>query len=285
MNKKPLIAVITLVLIAVGLSGCTEDGNTGDTGTEGNKSSSLGYSNQEYGFGLNPPNGWSVDEDSLFGIVRFHHSTNQSTINLYVLEPTPLGPGGTLDDAVNNVLNTYPMYMENFTLISSNTGTVNGMDAHEIVYTITSGSYLMKNKQVMIEANDMVFSIWYSAIQSSYDTYTAVVGQSIQSFTVDRAGNTNGQNDNGGNSGLDSKLFGTWTYVGGDGTSTVTFFSDGTFSSNEVEGTYTLTDGKLVFIYSDGETTGTYEYSFSDNDNTLTLTSMADGTINVLKKQ
>ena len=47
---------IILIMLVIGLSGCIEE----------KKSSDLGYKNTEYGFALNPPEGWTVEENAGF---------------------------------------------------------------------------------------------------------------------------------------------------------------------------------------------------------------------------
>lgn len=73
------------------------------------------------------------------------------------------------------------------------------------------------------------------------------------------------------------KFIGAW---GKGETVSITFFSDGTYSSGG-DGTFELSDGKLVLT----NLGDTFEYSFSDDDNTLTLTNIDNGVVTILTKQ
>jgi len=176
-KKQHLIIEITLVLSIIFLIGCTEN-------TEKNGSNNLQYLNEEYSFGLNPPEGWFVDENSSLIIVNFYIPAGKSVASLSVMKPVTLKNGETLKNLTEQALEEYPTLMENFTLISSNERTINGMNAYEIVYNFSQGNYTFVRKEVPIQKNDKIFTILYSIIQSSYNTFEDVVYLSIDSFTI-----------------------------------------------------------------------------------------------------
>jgi hypothetical protein len=177
-EKQHLVIEITLVLSIIFLIGCTQN-------TEKNGSNNLQYLNEEYGFGLNPPEGWTITNESTpFTAVYFYIIVEKSIINLVIMEPVTLKNGETLSNLTEQALKEYPNYMKNFTLISSNERTINDMNAYEIVYNFTQDNHTYTRKQVMIQNNNEYFTIMYSAIQSSYNIYNDVVEQSINSFTI-----------------------------------------------------------------------------------------------------
>ena len=178
MKKELLVIGITLVLLAVSLSGCS------DTSKE-DELRGLGYSNTVYGFGLNPPSGWTTDESGLMGtIVIFYGPTEDNfTVNVFVTAGQ-LETGETLSDSVEEVIEFYTNYFTNFSLLSSNARTVNGMAAHEIIYTYLQGVNNLKQKQVMVEKNRKTIILTYSAIVSSYDNYLSVFDQSVSSIVI-----------------------------------------------------------------------------------------------------
>ncbi len=73
------------------------------------------------------------------------------------------------------------------------------------------------------------------------------------------------------------KFIGAWVK---EETVSITFFSDGTYSSG-VDGTFELSDGKLVLT----NLGDTFDYLFSDDGNTLALTNIDTGVVEVLTKQ
>lgn len=100
-----------------------------------------------------------------------------------------------------------------------------------------------------------------------------------------------GCNENKSKSELD-KFLGTWTT---SGNYTIAFYSNGTFASGEyVNGTYSITDGRLVLDTTDNtpgthpdnsKFIATFNYVFSDNYKTLTLTIPGMGLGTIYTKQ
>ena len=135
-NKKiititAVIAVVAIVIIAA-LIILYQSG--------GDPLSNLGYSNEEYGFGLNPPAGWTANESGFMGtIVIFYAPNDNDNIkeNINIVS-TELTSGTTLSSYVDSVQDQVSNYLTNSTLISSNAITVNGMNAYEYVYTYTA---------------------------------------------------------------------------------------------------------------------------------------------------
>jgi hypothetical protein len=175
MKKQFIIVGITLLLLAVGFCGCTQE----------DKLKNLGYKNTTYGFGLNPPQGWTVNETDQYGAVRFYGPiTNNFTVNIGVTKPLGLNETETLSSGIDQILLQLPMVLTNFTLLSRNIVTVNGLNGEEIIYTFMQGALSYKGKQVYIQKNKTVYCLTYTALVDSYDTYNSVVEQSITSFTV-----------------------------------------------------------------------------------------------------
>jgi hypothetical protein len=175
MKKQLIIVGIMLVLLAVGLSGCTQEDKLKD----------LSYKNTQYGFGLNSPAGWTTDENDQYGVVRFYGPTeNNFAVNLGVTEPSTMNESETLSSGIEQVLAYLPTILTNFSLISNNAITVNGMNAQEITYTFAQGIYSLQGKQVYIEKSKIVYCLTYTALLDTYNTYLSVIDQSINSFTI-----------------------------------------------------------------------------------------------------
>jgi len=188
--KKSFIILIGLMLVFTTLSFCgcqennTTDDNTDDS-TVTDPLENLGWSNSEYGIGLNFPDGWTFeDPDVAGGLVRFYGPTvNNFNINTGLAVPTDLGIG-TLNVTFGQMITLYEGVFENFTLISQQESTVNNMAAYEIVYNYTLAGINMKQKQIGVEKDQMLYLFTFSAIDSTYDEYVTEFEDSLITFTV-----------------------------------------------------------------------------------------------------
>jgi len=96
-------------------------------------------------------------------------------------------------------------------------------------------------------------------------------------LAVGLSGCTHEKDNEQGKSVLD-KLIGTWMAE----SSVISFFSDSTYSSTDNNGTFEISDEKLILYNENVPDFYEFEYTFSDNDNTLTLRNLADGEIDIL---
>ena len=155
MNKKVLVFGMTLVLLAIILTGCSETDNP---------LSGLSYQNSQHGFGLNPPEDWTVDENDPYGAVRFYGPTIEgATVNIGISEPSYLATGESLESTVISIVEYYASYFTDFSEVSNSSRTVNGMNAHDLVYTFTQDALELKQMQVLIEKNRKSFVITFTA--------------------------------------------------------------------------------------------------------------------------
>jgi hypothetical protein len=179
MKNKIIVLGLTLVLVAIGLSGCTQE----------DPLKGLGYINKQYGFGFNPPEGWAVNESGMMGslAVFIGPIVDPFSVNI-VITTSDLASGETLASTIQAVIENYTIYYPNFLLGSESGRTINGLNAYEIVYTYTynytQGIYQIEQKQVAIEKNGKVIILTYSALETSYDAYLAVFEQSASSFKM-----------------------------------------------------------------------------------------------------
>ena len=180
MNKSFLIIGVAVLLITVGLSGCFGI-------TQQDKLSGLGYSNTVYGFGLNPPDGWRVDETQSGALVGFFGPiVDNFTINI-LIAPVEFSPGETVKNTAEYVIGNGPESHTNFSLVSSGARTVNGMNAYEFVATYISSyvqDVVVKSKEVIIEKNRKGLIAGYSAPENSFDVYDTVFEESLSSVVI-----------------------------------------------------------------------------------------------------
>lgn len=177
--RKKIIAATIVILLFVGISiGCTENKKS-DQG----ESSNLNYNNNQYNFGLNKPEGWTIKENEQSFVVLFNGPTTDA-VNIGISQPAPLSTGETLNSVVQQVLSYYSTVLTNLTIISNNTRVINGMDAHELVISNNMSNIFVKQKQVFIENNGIVYTITYTALLNTYDKYISVADECVNSFTI-----------------------------------------------------------------------------------------------------
>ena len=186
MKKKLFFISISIILLALVFSGCTDNNNNSDNGGTDSALDGLSYINTDYtpNFGMNYPDGWTVNENDQFGPVRFYGDTiNGFQVNLGITEPIPLD-GETLTSVASQMEEGYPEMFTNYTYVSSKTFTINGMDSYELIYTFSQGNYDVKGKQVLIEKNEVVYFLTFTAGVDSFNDYIDVVDDSISSFKI-----------------------------------------------------------------------------------------------------
>jgi hypothetical protein len=175
MKKKKQLKIFgfTLALVMIALSGCTQEDNKNN----------LSYVNQEFGFGLNPPLGWTQTENTQDLAKFICPDQNDYPVNLGI--KTPIESNGTLNNVVEQLIEYYSnVSFKNFLLLSSEPRTINGLNAYEMVYSEGQEPYMLQHKQVLFEKNNKIYSLTYISLVSTYDRYISVVDQSINSFTI-----------------------------------------------------------------------------------------------------
>ena len=179
MKKQFAIIGIIILLLTMVLSGCMDSNEEDDL-------SGLSYKNTQYGFGINPPMGWTVYGSNPNAIVTFAGPLVEDSfiiiiaISLHALENDQT-IYSELDKAILNLSEVYSDFM----LISRTNRTINGMNAQEIIYTITTPEGLkVKQKQVVIEKKSKALTFAYSATPNSFDIYNPIIEESLKSIKI-----------------------------------------------------------------------------------------------------
>jgi hypothetical protein len=179
MNKSLLLIGVIILLIFVSLNGCIEE-------------KQLSYKNEYYGFGLNPPEGWNINEtllDPIF-IVIFEYFTKDSGVMLGISRPFNIEEQ-TFEEHINIEIENLSS-LTNFSLISINNITINAIEAVEIVFIYNEtideegvfGIAKIQTKQIYIKNNGIIYLINFAAVPNDYNRYIDVVDRSIRSFTL-----------------------------------------------------------------------------------------------------
>jgi hypothetical protein len=146
------------------------------------KLKSLGYTKIEFRFGLNPPVGWSVNETTT-GAFGVYFTNPNNTASLAIFAPYSLSGGKTLQSYAMNDVESFRTTINDFSLISSISKTINGLNAYETVYTGTIGTSFVKQSQIYIEKDGhMIIAVYSGNPPSSFDLNLPTVDQSINSI-------------------------------------------------------------------------------------------------------
>ena len=273
MKKQLLIVVIMLVLLSVGFSGCEEKSSeNGDN----NEPDFYTYENTEKGISIEYPDTWNKYENppqvpdvlALFSSPSAEPTkTGNLMISVLIIDSM------TMDLFKQVHIENLSILLTDLNIIYEDSATLSGLPAYKIIFTFTQDMYTWRQLEIWTIKDNTLYLLMHQSDQANHNEFTDIIDQMIESFKII---DTSEQNGVGGGDDFD-KFIGAW----GEGeTVSITFFSDGTYSSGG-DGTFELSDGKLVLT----NLGDTFEYSFSDDDNTLTLTNIDTGVVTILTKQ
>ena len=139
------------------------------------------YKNGRYGFSIDPPSAWTVDDTISYAAVVFCGPTElgfRTNINVQV-ESTGLSLEGYIA-AGRQQLQILPGY----NLISEGSRQVNGISAYEFVFTIVSSGITVQEKEVVLITGGKAFVMAYGSSPLAYQNHLAEFESSIQTFMV-----------------------------------------------------------------------------------------------------
>jgi len=144
------------------------------------------YTNQNNFFSIDEPSGWTTDETATGNVVvTFYEPTsNNASIVLIQIIVETVSSDVTLEELVTSVKEQYPSVLDNFVVISESGRVVNGVDAYEIVATVSQQGYDLKIKQVMIVKNLRIYVVTYAAAPARYQQFLSNFEDSVETFTV-----------------------------------------------------------------------------------------------------
>jgi len=273
MKKQLLIVVIMLVLLAVGFSGCEE--KSSENGNN-NEPDFYTYENTEKGVSIEYPDTWNKYENppqvpdvlALFSSPSAEPTkTGNLMISVLIIDSM------TMDLFKQAHIENLSVLLTDLNIIYEDSATLSGLPAYKIIFTFTQDLYTWRQLEIWTIKDNTLYLLVHQSDQANHNEFTDIIDQMIESFKIV---DTSEQNGVGGGNDFD-KFIGAW---GEEEAVSITFFSDGTYSSGG-DGTFELSDGKLVLT----NLGDTFEYSFSDDDNTLTLTNIDTGVVTILTKQ
>jgi hypothetical protein len=135
---------------------------------------------RQYGFTIDPPTGWTVEEPS-YAAVAFLGPIDQgfrANVNIQV-EPTSL----SLEQYISTSKQSLQT-LDDFTLISEESRVIKQVDAYELVFTFTYSGSTVQEKQVYLVKNGKAFIITYAAVPTTYQNHLTTFENSVQTFTI-----------------------------------------------------------------------------------------------------
>jgi hypothetical protein len=152
---------------------------------EKNDLSESGWSNSKYGIGLDPPEGWTVNESGQLGmLVQFTKTLdNGGAISINLMQPTKLGDLSLMETAKQSIQMSKSI-LQSYKLISEGSITINSMDAWEVISTMTVGENIVKVRSVMVENKGGMYAFSYGGETSNYDEYVPHFDDCLNSLKV-----------------------------------------------------------------------------------------------------
>jgi len=145
-------------------------------------SSVYAYTNTRYGFSIEPPSGWAVDDKVSFAAVVFYGPIEEDfRVNVNVqVESTSVSLAQYISSSKTN-LET----LESYQLLSEAPRTINGVDAYELVLKFSYSGTIVQEKIVALLKDGKAFVVVYAALPTTYQTYLNAFESSVQTFKVE----------------------------------------------------------------------------------------------------
>ena len=166
--RKLLVATLFVLLVCVSIN------------------SAYAYTNSRYGFSIDPPSGWTVEEPSYAAVLLYGPTVDGLRVNVNIqVESTSLSLAEYVSAAKTNIATVLP----GFNMIAEGArNRINNVDAYELVFTSTLSGLATEQKQVYLVKSGNAFVITYSASSAKYQEYLPAFETSLQTFNISGAG-------------------------------------------------------------------------------------------------
>jgi hypothetical protein len=194
MKKLVSLLFIFLLISLILLVGCFEEKKSSDNGLK--ELEGLGYINEVYMYGFNPPEGFYLKEESFFNqYIIFEYTpdlTETGQLGLYIYASNISAKISLPDRSIHSIArdlenNLADTSRYNLSLVSYNFKTINGMDFYEIlletpIEQIENHSLLWKYIYVIKDERMINFQIISSS--NLYDNHIDDIENSLSSLVV-----------------------------------------------------------------------------------------------------
>lgn len=138
------------------------------------------YVNADYGFSVNPPRQWSVEETGASDIVAYFHAPGRlATISIGVDGLHGYNATGYADQVKAESALMY----DNFKLVANGTRMISGLPSAEFVATYDVAGKSYKEKQVMV-FGDRVYIMTFVSSLDAYDLFLLPFDGSARTFKL-----------------------------------------------------------------------------------------------------
>jgi len=142
------------------------------------------YTNDRYGFSIDPPSGWTIEEPSWAAVAFVGPTIEDFRVNINIqVESTSLPLAQYVSASKTTILAMYGG--SDFILLAEGPrNRINNVDAYELVFTLTSSGRTVKDKQVYLVNGGKGFVITYTALSTTYQEYLPDFETSVQTFNI-----------------------------------------------------------------------------------------------------
>ena len=185
MDKKPLIIIITSVLIAGGLSGCTEQTSKNGETTEESEGGFFTYENIQHSIRIKHPDNWTKKENYVANsIVTFFPDPNDTLKGSFSVSVLELEESMGMEWFKQAHIENLSLLLTDFNITYNASTTFAGFSGYTLIFTFRQGIYTFKQRETWAIENNMLYLLTYSVDQNLYSDYVGVVEQMVDSFEI-----------------------------------------------------------------------------------------------------
>ncbi|AHB41448.1 hypothetical protein P148_SR1C00001G0657 [candidate division SR1 bacterium RAAC1_SR1_1] len=185
MKKNLLIMLFVLTLL---LTGCSKPANNEIGGEETEKSQKetiLSYENKQYRLKLDFPSTRNFKENVYGATVMFFapEKKDKTTENLGITVKL-IDSGANLETLYTDNKNMLKEIAEDFTIENEKSIKIDNYPAKQIQYSFSQGEYKIKQEQIIVIKDEILYMIGYTATQDTFDDYKKEVNAIIESIRI-----------------------------------------------------------------------------------------------------
>lgn len=145
-------------------------------------SPAFGFRDPEYGFSIDPPDGWGYTQDSyVLAIFMVPLGSGYAPrISINVLDRTRT----TLDLIMDQIKNGYAAIFNDFTIQEEAEDSVGGLPARRLVCTWKQGLYTLKMIEIVVQKINRFYDLGYIATNDDYDAYRSSFDTSLGTLSL-----------------------------------------------------------------------------------------------------
>lgn len=185
MNKHLIVIGIVVLLICVGLSGCTEQTSKNGETTEESEGGFFTYENTQYDVRIKYPDTWAKKEDYVANsIVTFFPDPNDAIKGSFTVSVLELEESMDMEWFKQAHIENLSLLLTDINITYNASATLAGFPGHALIFTFRQGIYTFKQKEIWTIQSNKLYLLTYSVDQVKYSEYMDTVEQMINSFEI-----------------------------------------------------------------------------------------------------